>query len=50
MELLKEKDIFAPTFIPIHKQTRIVDDRYNITEVEKEKILKKYFPVRLKGR
>lgn len=44
MELLKEKDEHAPAFLPVHKTATMVDDRYNITEGEKEKILKKYFP------
>ncbi|MCH1626425.1 DUF2087 domain-containing protein [Fredinandcohnia quinoae] len=44
MELLKEKDEYAPAFIPVHKTARMIDDRYNITEEEQEKILKKYFP------
>ncbi|MGN7177401.1 DUF2087 domain-containing protein [Cytobacillus sp. SAFR-174] len=44
MELLKEKDEHAPAFLPVHKTATMVDDRYNITEGEQEKILKKYFP------
>ncbi|RXT01536.1 DUF2087 domain-containing protein [Ammoniphilus sp. CFH 90114] len=44
MELLKEKDEHAPTFIGIHKTARMVDDRYNVTKEENEKILKQYFP------
>ncbi|WP_088067555.1 DUF2087 domain-containing protein [Gottfriedia luciferensis] len=44
MELLKEKDQHAPTFLPLHKTAKLVDDRYNITEEEKEKSLLKYFP------
>lgn len=44
MELLKEKDEYAPAFLPVHKTATMVDDRYNITEEEQEKILKKYFP------
>lgn len=44
MELLKEKDEFAPAFLPVHKTATMVDDRYNITEDEQEKIIKKYFP------
>ncbi|WP_077211946.1 DUF2087 domain-containing protein [Bacillus dakarensis] len=44
MELLKEKDEFAPAFMPVHQTATMVDDRYNITQDEQEKILKKYFP------
>ncbi|KAF0822556.1 DUF2087 domain-containing protein [Cytobacillus firmus] len=44
MELLKEKDEHAPAFLPVHKTATMVDDRYNITQEEKEKILNKYFP------
>ncbi|GGE68416.1 DUF2087 domain-containing protein [Priestia taiwanensis] len=43
MELLKEKDTHAPTFIPVHKHATMVDDRYNITEEERDKVLAKYF-------
>jgi hypothetical protein len=44
MELLKEKDNHAPKFLTIHKTATMVDDRYNVTEDEREKILKKQFP------
>lgn len=44
MELLKEKDEFAPAFLPVHNTATMVDDRYNITQDEQEKILRKYFP------
>jgi len=44
MELLKERDEHAPTFLSIHKTARMVDDRYNVTQKEREKILNKYFP------
>lgn len=44
MELLKEKDQHAPTFVNIHKTATMVDDRYNITQDEVAKVLKKYFP------
>jgi hypothetical protein len=43
MELLKEKDEHAPAFLPVHKTATMVDDRYNITEEEQVKVLKKYF-------
>ncbi len=44
MELLREKDKCAPTFIDLPNTARMIDDRYNITEDEKNKILNKYFP------
>jgi hypothetical protein len=44
MELLKEKDKYAPAFLPVHKTAAMVDDRYNVTQEEQENILKKYFP------
>jgi hypothetical protein len=44
MELLKEKDRHAPNFVSMHKTARVADDRYNITQEEREKILQKYFP------
>ncbi|MED0675927.1 DUF2087 domain-containing protein [Aneurinibacillus thermoaerophilus] len=44
MELLKEKDKHAPAFMSLHKTFEILDERYNVTEQEREKILKKYFP------
>lgn len=43
MELLKEKDEYAPAFVPVHKTATMVDDRYNITQDEQEKIIQKYF-------
>ncbi|MBS4190522.1 DUF2087 domain-containing protein [Bacillus sp. FJAT-49705] len=49
MELLKEKDQHAPTFIDVHKTARMVDDRYNVTEEENEELLLKYFPEGTKG-
>ena len=49
MELLKEKDQYAPAFVPVHKTARMVDDRYNVTNEEKEQIIKKYFPEGLKS-
>ncbi|HBI04030.1 MAG TPA: transcriptional regulator [Paenibacillaceae bacterium] len=44
MELLKEKDQHAPSFIPVHKTATMVDDRYNITQDEQRKIVEKFFP------
>jgi hypothetical protein len=49
MELLKDKDSHSPAFLNIHKTARMVDDRYNVTQDEKEKILKKYFPQGVEG-
>ncbi|WP_449621840.1 DUF2087 domain-containing protein [Robertmurraya sp. Marseille-Q9965] len=43
MELLKEKDEYAPAFIPVHKTAKMVDERYNVTEEEQSKIIKKFF-------
>ncbi|KAA9021770.1 DUF2087 domain-containing protein [Niallia endozanthoxylica] len=43
MELLKEKDQYAPAFVPVHKTATMVDNRYNVTKEEQEKILSKYF-------
>ncbi|MBY0098237.1 DUF2087 domain-containing protein [Mesobacillus maritimus] len=43
MELLKEKDEYAPAFVPVHQTATMVDDRYNITLEEQEKIVTKYF-------
>jgi hypothetical protein len=44
MELLKDKDQYAPAFIPPHKTARMVDDRYDITQDEQEETIKKFFP------
>jgi hypothetical protein len=49
MELLKEKDQHAPSFLPLPKTAKMVDERYNITEDEMEKTLKKYFPEGIDG-
>lgn len=49
MELLKEKDEHAPSFIELHKTAKMVDDRYNVTEEENEKILNKHFPEGTQG-
>lgn len=43
MELLREKDEYAPAFVPVHKTATMVDERYNITQDEQEQIVKKYF-------
>ncbi|KAB8137549.1 DUF2087 domain-containing protein [Gracilibacillus oryzae] len=42
MELLKEKDEYAPAFVPVHKTATMIDDRYNITIEEQEQILDKF--------
>ncbi|TSI02255.1 DUF2087 domain-containing protein [Lysinibacillus sp. BW-2-10] len=49
MELLKEKDQYAPAFVAPHKHATMVDDRYAITSEEQMKVLEKYFPEGLKG-
>jgi hypothetical protein len=43
MELLKDKDQHAPGFLPPHKTATMIDERYNVTQEEKEEILAKYF-------
>lgn len=43
MELLKEKDEYAPAFVPVHKTATMVDERYNITQDEHEQFVHKYF-------
>ncbi|WP_312096427.1 DUF2087 domain-containing protein [Niallia sp.] len=43
MELLKEKDNHAPSFVPVHQTATMVDDRYNITEEEQVEVAAKYF-------
>jgi len=49
MELLKEKDEYAPNFLNLHKTARMVDDRYNVTQEEKDEILKKCFLLGIDG-
>lgn len=49
MDLLKEKDQHAPAFLSPHKTARMVDDRYNITQEEKDALLAKFFPEGLDG-
>ncbi len=48
MELIREKDK-EPAFLEPHKTATMVDDRYNITSDENEKLLKNYFPKGPKG-
>lgn len=43
MELLKEKDEHAPTFVDVPPTAVMIDDRYNITEEERAFVLEKYF-------
>ncbi|MCK6258494.1 DUF2087 domain-containing protein [Fictibacillus sp. KIGAM418] len=43
MELLKEKDQHAPPMIAPHQTATMIDDRYNVTKEEKEKMVKKFF-------
>ncbi|KAF6576717.1 MULTISPECIES: DUF2087 domain-containing protein [unclassified Paenibacillus] len=50
MELLKEKDRHAPAIVEVPIGARMVDERYNITEDEKQKVLTKYFPNGTDGR
>lgn len=49
MELLKEKDQHAPAFVPLPKTAKMVDDRYNITEEERDKVISKCFPDGVNG-
>ncbi|KGR77298.1 DUF2087 domain-containing protein [Ureibacillus sinduriensis] len=49
MELLKERDHNAPSFVTPHKHATMVDDRYSVTTEEQEKILEKYFANGLNG-
>lgn len=44
MDLLKTKAKRFPGLIPPHDTAKMVDDRYNITEEEDERIIKKFFP------
>lgn len=49
MELLKEKDQYAPAFISPHKTAKLVDDRYDITQEEQQEIINKFFTEGPKG-
>lgn len=49
MELLKEKDQYAPAFVEPHKHATMIDDRYAVTENEQTEILEKFFPEGLTG-
>ncbi|MFC7679420.1 DUF2087 domain-containing protein [Paenibacillus sp. GCM10028914] len=50
MELLKERDEHAPSFVPLHKTAKMIDDRYNVTEEEQASILSKLFPSGTNGK
>ena len=43
MELLREKDQYAPAFVPPHKTATMVDDRYIVTKKEQDDVIKKFF-------
>ncbi len=49
MELLRENGKKESTYVKPHKTAKMVDDRYKVTTLEKEKILKKYFSKGLNG-
>ncbi|MEH7384861.1 DUF2087 domain-containing protein [Bacillus sp. JJ1521] len=50
MELLKEKDQYAPAFVPPHKTAKMIDDRYAVTEAEQQAISRKFLPEGINGR
>lgn len=51
MELLKENNVKkVPTLVAPHKTAKMVDDRYKVTEKEREDILARYFPSGLGGK
>lgn len=43
MDLLKERDEHAPAIVEIHKNAKMIDDRYRVTKTENEEVLRKYF-------
>jgi len=49
MELLKEKDRHAPTFLSPPKTAKMVDDRYKVTQEDSDKLLKRLFPEGTEG-
>ena len=49
MELLKEKDQHAPTFLSPPKTAKMVDDRYKVTQEASDKLLKTLFPEGTEG-
>ncbi len=50
MELLKERDQYAPAFVPPHNTATMVDDRYAVTEGEQQEIIHKFLPDGVNGR
>ncbi|KPU44773.1 hypothetical protein OXPF_18590 [Oxobacter pfennigii] len=50
MELLKEKDKNPASLIKPHMAATMVDDRYNVTGDENERLIKKYFPQGINGK
>lgn len=44
MELLKDRDRHAPAIVEVPVKAPMLDERYNITAAENEKVLAKYFP------
>ena len=44
MELLKDKNKHQPTFLTPPKTAKMVDDRYKVTQLENDKLLKTLFP------
>ncbi|MGG0752877.1 hypothetical protein [Brevibacillus laterosporus] len=36
MELLKEKEKHAPAFVSVHKTATMMDDSFNVTQIESE--------------
>lgn len=44
MDLLKDKNKRSPGYLPPHNTATMIDDRYNLTQEENEKIIAKYFP------
>jgi len=49
MELLKEKGKHATTFLSPPKTAKMVDDRYNVTQTDSDKLLKTLFPEGTEG-
>jgi hypothetical protein len=44
MELLKTRDEHAPAMVAPHQTATMIDNRYHVTEDEREGIVRKYFP------
>jgi len=49
MELLKEKNKHEPTYLTPPKTAKMVDDRYNVTQQDSDKLLKAFFPEGTEG-